>query len=486
MVELSKQQVIERLDIPITPQGLVEKHNIPYFPTDDGSIYDLGNSVFINESEQKYGESIFKELSKFHFLNNDYNAVKLDLDSLKLELNNKHSSKFDKGSNFWKNFQNSFLNKKLSKVLGSNWRMYLDGEHHNDLLKTIYLLGTLHITDSSFFGLLLKKNNKKMCDHQLLYPKFNESKPSRFSAYLAELYSNILYHQDNRTKVTIKNLDLSIVNLFHNIDLILKIINITPENVKSGAPSIQVLKYITVVFLSHQRKLDDYIEKEIINHLIERKEVKNLNLDEKIYDTVAMLTSSIVLRDEIHNRRISKEQLSICIDTIKKALIEDAQGNFKLEADWQYDGVKETSLRSRLKDYYEGNKGYDLNDVYNLFPADHQIIPDIYSRYLRIRALFSLQIVGHLKYIDKILYENNLLSSSCLAKVNSGDFKIVDKSKLEKSVPILSKFILSSNIDTIYYALTTFDEINRESGLLPLSKSFSPTNFHKPHPLNPH
>ncbi|MUJ20453.1 hypothetical protein [Aliivibrio fischeri] len=382
----------------IDVQKLIERHSGDFIPVTNGEFLKLPYEAEIERKDKGF----FDSLSPYDFMSS--NKADLTLKGLKLELQILDNN-ID-GISFWKNFNDSALQKHLQNILGKEWRSYLktrpetneDKPHHNDMLKCLYLLAHLHKSSAFFIRQLSKQYDLWSIDLKLYAPRNDIENSLAYSAFLAELHTNILFKQKPNIRKLIKNLD-------HVIDLLVKnsetslvqalLQNKSPDN---DPPSLKILAYSWISLITHNIELQNILKDQITGAYddnsaseLDKKhksmfggQIKATSVD---YEIIAAQAMRLVL-----GKPISQCDYEMCQKSLKElqreltnAFCADANRGLSFASKSTKWGKAEMSLSSAMKKMADKNSK-SLPEILATTTLNIIDVPEVYSSYVLNRA----------------------------------------------------------------------------------------------------
>ncbi|MCA2488961.1 MULTISPECIES: hypothetical protein [Vibrio] len=413
-----KETVKEKLEI-TNKDSLRRRHAGNYKPIDNGEGYLLPYEIRLRNQPSEF----FEQLSDYDFLKPSITgSAPLTFAGLQKEL--ECLDDLDSGTGFWKNFNESALNKYLNPILGTTkkkqgWKqVYIkkgtetdaDKPHHDDMLRCIYLLAHLHKASPSFIRQLAAESDIWSTDLRVFYPRKDFAFSEEYGGYLSELYANMLFYQPNRIRRLIKCLDICIEKLTNhaNSDLISPFLKDRTKDTDS--PSLKILKYSQIASVTHFAALNNYLKGKVTG-TFDTASLAKLEANEKDpsglqitatsqqYKLVAALCMRLPLPNplrELNGSWVSKgtepiafQDMEICIDAVANALAADALNQLRIESDGTKSGKRDTSIPAAIKKLAEQNP-QTIEDILRIGSPDFASIPELYSFYLRKRSEYAL------------------------------------------------------------------------------------------------
>lgn len=390
--------------------SLRRRHAGNYKALTNGEMYQLPYEAELSSRNQ----SFFEGLSDFDFLKNPSSIRNLSFKDLRAELTLLDDN--TKGNEFWKNFNDSAL-KYLNVILGTkkakDWRKtYLkqagekdeDKPHHNDMLRCIYLLAHMHKASPSYIRELAATDCAWSTDLRLYYPRTDFAFSEEYGAYLAELYTNILYHQPVSIRKLLKYLDKIIEKLVGYSDSasVGRILN--GRSADTDSPGLKILKHNQIASISHFQALNQFLSEKITgsftdSSFAELEENENPSLTTaQHYKLVAAQCVRIEIgvpskkcgdvwypasADPIHQKQIDDT-----IEVYANALAADALNGLKFESEGSKSGKKDTSISSAIKKMAEQNP-QTIDDILASTSLNCLNIPELYSKYMILRTKYA-------------------------------------------------------------------------------------------------
>lgn len=428
-----KVTITEKLEI-TNKDSLRRRHSGNYKPIDNGERYLLPYEVYLREQPSEF----FERLLDYDFLKPSANGLELTFAGLQEEL--KCLDDFESGTAFWKNFNESALNKYLNPILGTTktkrgWKqIYLkkdketdrDKPHHNDMLKCIYLLAHLHKASPSFINQLSKVNDVWSTDLRVYYPRKDFTFSEEYAGYLSELYANMLFNQPVKIRRLIKCLDICIEKLIQycNSPMIAPFLKHRTKD--TDPPSLKILKYNQIASITHFTVLNKYLQGKVTGTFtptsfaeLEENEKNPSGLQivatAQQYKIVAALCMRAALPNplrEINGNWVSKgmdpitcQDMNIYIDTVANSLAADALNQLIIKSDGTKSGKRDTSLPAAIKKLAEQNPS-TIEEILKINSPDFASIPELYSLYLRKRSEYALAKARSLGNLEKLVLSN--------------------------------------------------------------------------------
>lgn len=453
---------------------LRRRHKGNYEAVANGEIYLLPYEVSLRSKN----DSFFSSLSNYDFLKNTNNDGQLTLKGLKQELRVLDDEKSNR--DFWKNFNDSALMTHLNTILGltrgnkkdKDWRRtYLkqaketdiDKPYHNDMLKCLYLLAHLHKASSSFIWRLALVNDAWSTDLRVYYPRKDFVFSEEYGGYLAELYSNILYHQPDEVRKVLKYLDLLINKMVEFPDgLFADILERRSED--NDSPSLKILKYNQISSITHHQALQRYLIDKITADFyddsfdcLRRRENQGL-ANANHYWLVAAQCLRLKLRNPMTkegdywysdgNQSISQQEVDYLISLHANALAADALRNLIIESVGSKSGKKDTSLPAAIRKMAEQNP-QTVSEILEASALDMANIPEIYTKYIVYRTQYAESFLRerHLEFIQNMRENPKIEKVLSYVKGNNLAQIHADIDKIEQKVKVMN--ILQGNMDNI-------------------------------------
>lgn len=461
---------------------LRRRHKGSYKAVTNGEIYLLPYEVSLRS---KSG-SFFSSLSNYDFLKNTDNDGQLTLKGLRQEL----WVLDDENSNqdFWKNFNDSALKTHLNTILGltrgnkkdKDWRRtYLkqaketdiDKPYHNDMLKCLYLLAHLHKTSPTFIRQLALVNDAWSTDLRVYYPRKDFVFSEEYGGYLAELYSNILYHQPDEVRKVLKYLDLLINKMVEFPDgLFADILEKRSED--NDSPSLKILKYNQISSITHHQALQRYLIDKITADFYDDsfdclKKRENQGLaNVRHYWLVAAQCLRLKLvnpmtkkGDYWHsdgNQSISQQEVNRRISLYANALAADALKDLKFESPGSKSGKKDTSLPAAIQKMAEQNP-QTVDEILEAPALDVANIPEVYAKYMLYRTQYAefYREQRHLEFIKRMRPNPKINKVLSYIKGNNLNQIHADIDKVERRMKITN--FLEGNINNIEGVTIVFE-----------------------------
>lgn len=423
-----KETIKEKLEI-TNKDSLRRRHSGNYTPINNGERYLLPYEVHLRSQPSEF----FEQLSNYDFLKPSTTESALTFTSLQEEL--RCLDDLDLGTGFWKNFNESALNKYLNSILGTTkrkrgWKqVYIkkdketdaDKPHHNDMLRCIYLLAHLHKASPSFINQLAKVNDVWSTDLRVYYPRKDFAFSEEYAGYLSELYTNMLFHQPDRIRRLIKCLDVCIEKLIqhYNSDWIAPFLKHRTKD--TDPPSLKILKYNQIASITHFTVLNKYLEGKVTGTFTPTSFAK-LEANEKDpsglqiiataqqYKLVAALCMKLPLPNPLRKENgswvsegtdpITCQDMETCIEIVANSLAADALNQLRIKSDGTKSGKRDTSLPAAIKKLAEQNP-QTIEEILKIDSPDFASIPELYSLYLRKRSEYALAKARSLGYLER-------------------------------------------------------------------------------------
>lgn len=421
----------EKLEI-TNSDTLRRRHAGNYKPIDNGERYLLPYEVHLRTKSPEF----FEQLSDYDFLKSPTTGAALTFSGLLNEL--ECLGNLDSERGFWKNFNESALNRYLNPILGTakdshGWKKtYLkikqetdtDKPHHNDMLKCVYLLAHLHKANSSYIRQLAVENDVWSTDLRLFYPRKDFTFSEEYSGYLSEIYANILFHQPDKIRRLIKCLDVCIDKLtqYANSELIAPFL--TERSNDTDPPSLKILKYYQISSITHFNELNKYLQDKIAGPftptsfaMLEANEMKPFGLQivatARQYKLMAALCMRLALPNplrEINGAWVSEgtakivcKDMDLCVEAVANALAADALNQLKIESDGTKSGKRDTSIPAAIKKLVEQNP-QTIEEIFRIGSPDFANVPELYSSYLRKRSEYAIATVRRTGRLKKSVF----------------------------------------------------------------------------------
>lgn len=461
---------------------LRRRHKGNYEAVANGEIYLLPYEVSLRSKS----DSFFLSLSNYDFLKSTDIDGQLTLKGLKQELQVLDDEKSN--SDFWKNLNDSALKTHLNTILGlyrgnkknKDWRRtYLkqtketdiDKPYHNDMLKCLYLLAHLHKASPTFIRQLALVNDAWSTDLRVYYPRKDFIFSEEYGGYLAELYSNILYHQPDEVRKVLKNLDRLIDKMVELSEGIFRDI-LDRRSADNDSPSLKILKYNQISSITHHQALQRYLTDKITGAFYNDsfdclKNRDNHGLaNERHYWLVAAQCLRLKLRNPMTkkgdywysdgNQSISQQDVDYLISLHANALAADALQDLKLESLGSKSGKKDTSLPAAIRKMAEQNP-QTVNEILEAPALDVANIPEIYTKYIVYRTQYAelyrkkrhLEFIKNMKPNPKVEKVLNYIKGNNLAQIHA------DVDEIERKVKLMN--VLHGNMDNIEGVTIVFE-----------------------------
>ena len=378
---------------------LRRRHCGDYKPVTNGEIYLLPYEVLLHSKPPRF----FASLSDYDHLKTSSTPRNLSLKGLKSELWELDDEKTH--HDFWKNFNDSALKIHLNTILGTakqdkDWRKtYLkqakesdtDKPHHEDMLKCLYLLANLHKASPTFIRQLATVNDAWSSDLRVFYPRKDFAFSEEYGGYLAELYTNILYHQPEAVRKVVKNLDLLINTMVKFSEKVFADI-LDRRSADTDSPSLKILKYNQIASITHhqalQRLLADKITGDFYDdsfvQLKEREHQGLANSDH--YWLVAAQCVRLKLQHPMTT--IPEQDVNQIISLYANALSADALNGLKFESIGSKSGKKDTSLPAAIRQMAVQNP-QTVDEILGASALDWANIPELYTKYVSYRTQYA-------------------------------------------------------------------------------------------------
>jgi hypothetical protein len=445
--------------------SLRRRHAGNYKSLVNGEIYLLPYEDELKSKKQ----SFFDALSDFDYLKQPPSIGQLTLKALRTELMRLDDN--TEGIDFWKNFNDSALKTHLNVILGTvkeskggkDWRQtYLkqtdekdvDKPHHYDMLRCMYLLAHMHKASPSYIRQLATVGCAWSTDLRVFYPRTDFAFSTEYGGYLAELYSNILYHQPVGVRKVLKYLDKLIEKLvqFSGSPFVAPMLKGRSEDIDS--PGLKILKYNQIASITHFQALNRLLIEKITGPFtdssfsqLEAREHQGLTTAQH-YRLVAAqcLRMKIgvpsekrgdkwypVSADPIHQR-----QIDLTIEVYSNALAADALNGFKFESNGTKSGKKDTSIPSAIKKMAEQNP-QTVDEILEAKSLDCANIPELYSKYMMLRTRYAAasQCGMGQQEIDQLRSNPNVEHVLDYIKGNNLEKIHADIEKLEKELAFM-------------------------------------------------
>lgn len=422
-----KETIKEKLEI-TNKDSLRRRHAGNYTPINNGEGYLLPYEVHLRNQPSEF----FERLSDYDFLKPSTTGSALTFVGLQKKLG--CLDDLDSGTGFWKNFNESALNKYLNPILGTTkkkqgWKqVYIkkdketdaDKPHHNDMLKCIYLLAHLHKASPSFIRQLAEENDVWSTDLRVYYPRKDFAFSEEYAGYLSELYVNILFHQPAKIRRLIKCLDVCIEKLANHANSEWIAPFLKDRTKDTDPPSLRILKYNQIASITHFTALNKYLQDKVTGTFAltsfaeleaNEKDPSGLQIvaTAQQYKLVATLCMRIPLPNPLHEVNgswvsegtdpITCQNMEICIDTVANSLAADALNQLRIESDGSKSGQRDTSLPAAIKRLAEQNP-QTIEDILRVGSPDFASIPELYLFYLRKRSEYALAKVRSLRGLE--------------------------------------------------------------------------------------
>lgn len=418
----------EKLEI-TNSDSLRRRHAGNYKPIDNGERYLLPYEVHLRTSPPEF----FEQLSDYDFLKTPINDAALTFSGLLDELECLGELDSDRG--FWKNFNESALNRYLNPILGTakgkqGWKKkYLkikqetdtDKPHHNDMLKCVYLLAHLHKASSSYIRQLAVENDVWSTDLRVYYPRKDFAFSEEYAGYLSEIYANMLFHQPDIIRRLVKCLDVCIEKLTQHADSDWIAPFLMHRTNDTDPPSLKILKYNQIASVTHFSKLSKYLQDKVTGPftpasfaMLEANEKDPSGLQiaatAQQYKLAAALCMRIALPNPLReingawvsdgSGKIACKDMELCIAAVANALAADALNQLKVESDGTKSGKRDTSIPAAIKKLVEQNP-QTTEEIFRIDSPDFANVPELYSFYLRKRSEYAVATVRHLGGLNK-------------------------------------------------------------------------------------
>ncbi|WP_350557498.1 hypothetical protein [Psychrobacter sp. CAL346-MNA-CIBAN-0220] len=461
---------------------LRRRHKGNYKAVTNGEIYLLPYEVSLRSKS----DSFFSSLSNYDFLKNTDNDGQLTLTGLRQELwvlDDENSN-----NDFWKNFNDSALKTHLNTILGltrsnkkdKDWRQtYLkqaketdiDKPHHDDMLKCIYLLAHMHKASPTFIRQLAVVNDAWSTDLRVYYPRKDFAFSEEYGGYLAELYSNILYHQSDEICKVLKSFDLLIDKMVKLSGVMFADI-LERRSKDNDSPSLKILKYNQISSITHHQALQRYLISKITADFYDDsfdslKNRENQGLaNVRHYWLVAAQCLRLKLGNPMTkkgdywysdgNQSISQQDVDYLISLHANALAADALQDLKFESPGSKSGKKDTSLPAAIRKMAEQNP-QTVDEILEAPVLDVANIPEVYTKYMLCRTQYAefyrkqrhLEFIENMKPNPKVEKVLSYIKGNNLAQIHA------DVDEIERKVKLMN--ILQGNIDNIEGVTIVFE-----------------------------
>jgi hypothetical protein len=461
---------------------LRRRHCGNYQPVTNGEVYLLPYEVLLHSKPCTF----FSSLSDYDHLKNSSATGELSLKGLKKELWELNDEKTH--HDFWKNFNDSALKTHLNTILGTtkaanqdkDWRKtYLkqakesdtDKPHHEDMLKCLYLLANLHKASPTFIRQLAAVDDAWSSDLRVFYPRKDFAFSEEYSGYLAELYTNILYHQPEAVRKVVKNLDLLIDKMVQFSEGMFADI-LDRRSPDTDSPSLKILKYNQIASITHTQALQRVLADKITGgfyddsfvRLKEREHQGLANSDH--YWLVAAQCLRLKLRRPMTKRGrywhldkhdpIPEQDVDQIIKLYANALSADALNGLTFESIGTKSGKKDTSLPAAIRQMAVQNP-QTVDEVLGAPALDCANIPELYTKYVSCRAQYAenyrqgmhinfIQNMARNPAIDKVL---NYVRGNNLGQIHA------DIDEIERKIKVMN--FLQGNMDNIEGVTIVFE-----------------------------
>lgn len=418
------KQSQEKLEITCKDE-LRRRHQGNYVPVSNGEKLLLPYEAFLRSNPH----SFFSSLSDYDFLKPQNDSKELTLKGLKEELR-----VLDGETDFWKNFNDSALKQHLNKILKatansdySGWnKTYLrkknqssrEKPYHDDMLRCLYLLAHLHKASPTFIRQLALLGDPWSTDLRLIYPRNDFVFSEEYGAYLAELFSNILFHQPEGVRVVIKNLDILIDKMVKYSDgWFSHILDNRSEDTDS--PSIKILKFCQIASITHFQALQNLLADKIDGDIDESSYSKLcVRSNQSVatanhYRLVAAQCIRIRMQGPLSKMEdswfkdgllfFSDQDLEEWIHLYANALSSDALSGLAFESHGSRAGKRDTSLPAAIRKMAEQNP-QSIDDILTAPNLNYANIPELFSKYVEYRTQFADAFAEgtHDEYIRKL------------------------------------------------------------------------------------
>ncbi|MDE9580349.1 MULTISPECIES: hypothetical protein [Enterobacteriaceae] len=461
---------------------LRRRHCGNYRPVSNGEIYLLPYEVLLHSKPQ----SFFASLSDYDHLKTADKVGKLSLKGLRKELWPLNDEKTH--HDFWKNFSDSALKTHLNTILGTtkvvsrgkDWRKtYLkqgkeadaDKPHHEDMLKCLYLLAHLHKASPTFIRQLALVNDAWSTDLRVFYPRKDFAFSEEYGGYLAELYTNILYHQPEAIRKVVKNLDLLIDKMVKYSDgMFAEMLDRRSEDIDS--PGLKILKYNQIGAITHTQALQSLLVDKITgpfnnDSFTQLEERANQGLaNANHYRLVAgqclkfKLQTAMTKKGQYwyldkHNS-IPQKDVDQLINLYANALAADALNGLTFESVGSKSGKKDTSLPAAIRQMAEQNP-QTIDEILESPALDCANIPEIYTKYAHYRTQYAecysqgthTSFIKNMKENQSIKRVLNYVRNNNLGQIHA------DIDEIERKIKVMN--ILQGNMDNIENVTIVFE-----------------------------
>ncbi|OHU91846.1 MULTISPECIES: hypothetical protein [Pseudoalteromonas] len=451
---------------------LRRRHAGNYESINNGERYLLPYEVQLRNQPPEF----FKQLSEYDFLKSATSGIKLTLSGLLDEL--KCLDDLESGRGFWKNFNESALNKHLNPIIGcDSWKKaYLkinretdiDKPHHNDMLKCVYLLAHLHKASSSYIRQLARESDVWSTDLRVYYPRKDFEFSEEYSGYLSELYANILFDQPPKIRRLVKCLDVCIEKLTNHADSDWIAPFLKHRTIDSDAPSLKILKFNQIALSTHHTALNSYLQDKISGpfDLTSFDKLKANENDQSVvliasaqqYELVAALCMRVLLQNPLREENgwwvsegappISHEDMKLCIDAVTNAFSADALNQLKIESDGTKNGKRDTSIPAAVKKLAEQNPE-TVEEIFMIGSADFARVPELYSHYLRKRCEYAIATIR----------SSGDLGKSVLSNIAETPQAVVESMQPNPNLKVVLDYIRGNNLNQIS---TDIEDLERD------------------------
>ncbi len=458
--------------------NLRRRHSGSYKPMINGEIYLLPYEVYLRDKPS----SFFASLSDYDHLKKTENMGELTLKGLKKELQVLDDE--INGRDFWKNFNDSALKIHLNTILETtstkDWRKtYLkqsketdkEKPFHGDMLRCLYLLAFMHKASPTYIRSLADVSDEWSTDLRVYYPRKDFPFSEEYGAYLAELHSNILFHQPIEIRKVVKNLDLLIDKMVkYSNGMFADMLNKRSDDVDS--PSLKILKYSQIASITHNQALQRFLVNKVTgdfaNDSFEQLTTKESQAiaSAEHYRLVAAQCLRLKLRMPMVKEgkywhlkgapSLSEQDIEEKINLYANALAADALNGLSFESIGSRSGKKDTSLQAAIRKMAEQNPS-TVDEILQASSLDAANIPELYTKYIEYRSQYAelflegrhFELIQNMKanrVVDKVL---NYIRGNNLAQIHA------DIDEIEKEIKVINW--LEGNLDNIYNVPIVFE-----------------------------
>ncbi|EHZ2746555.1 hypothetical protein K5N70_004186 [Vibrio vulnificus] len=396
--EERQRNLLERHQGPYVPVSTIEHHYLPY---------ELKLSKLSREELSSYSpyDFLFKPLPNSP-------TVKLDLPGLKKACESLTDNK--NGESEYDNVIKT-INKKILSITGKSLSYWQNSQYSEDAFKMTYLLFKLQKTLPMGLDIFSKEGNEKYSEvelftshHKPINKKDEFDHIQLLSAWIKELFCIVLFHQSEKERGVLKNLDLihsGYVNVINSHRYKGEINKILREEILER--DIIQEKLSTKILREHNKftsknNIDIFNKSKIVEIL--NNYPKNLDLiklthkDIELAKKTSIIMSKYILKDLYrvsipeNYQHETNEQLKIfseiIFETFKKILT--IKSNLFIARKVGSTGSHRTSVRTTMQHIINNNKTL-LNDYFNFdVPIDMDESCNIHYKNLELAARWAI------------------------------------------------------------------------------------------------